>query len=313
LQSFGPIALEHRSLVEERLAKYPPEISEHTFANLFIWRASRPIEVLDTGDSLLMVEPCENGVVLLGRPIGTLPLSEAIRAVESLMAAPLLAIERLSEHGAEEARAAGLETQEERTHFDYVYRREALAALSGRNFHAKRNLIAQCLAEHQCTYEEITPTNLAEVRAMMQRWCAAHGCGKEPGLCSEYLAVQELLDHAGDLAASGAAIRVDGHIEAFTFGERLTPSTAVIHFEKATAGIKGLYQLINQWFCKNHLTDFEFINREQDLGIEGLRRAKESYFPDHLVKKFSVFPHGQARSTTLTRPPIHRCSEVDAL
>jgi hypothetical protein len=79
-----------------------------------------------------------------------------------------------------------------------------------------------------------------------------------------------------------------GRIEAFSIAERLNPTTAVVHFEKANPEWRGMYQLINQWFCRNELLGFEFVNREQDLGIEGLRKAKESYHPHHLVKKFAV-------------------------
>jgi uncharacterized protein len=308
LKQIGPIALEHKPLVDGLLAQYPPEISEHTFTNLFIWRTSRPIELLEERGSLLVTVPCEGGAMLLGPPIGELSLPEAIRAAESALGVPVLAAERLSARAADEARAAGLEATEDRANFDYVYRRKALAELAGRDYHGKRNLIAQCLGEHACAYEEITEANLAEVRAMMERWCAARGCGKEAGLCAEFLAVRELFAHYAELGAIGAAIRVDGEIGAFTVGEHLNETTAVVHFEKASPEVKGLYQVINQWFCKNHLAPFEFINREQDLGIEGLRKAKESYFPDHLVKKFSVFPHGAERA--ISRPPLvaHRCS-----
>jgi hypothetical protein len=75
-------------------------------------------------------------------------------------------------------------------------------------------------------------------------------------------------------------------MQAITIGERLNDSTAVVHFEKAMPGYDGLYQLINQWFCRYGLTEFEFVNREQDLGIPGLRKAKESYHPHHMVEKY---------------------------
>ena len=78
-------------------------------------------------------------------------------------------------------------------------------------------------------------------------------------------------------------------IQAFALGERLNKSTAVWHFEKALPEINGLSQLVNQWFAKECLAEFEFVNREQDLGIPGLRQAKESYYPDHLVEKMTVF------------------------
>ena len=86
----------------------------------------------------------------------------------------------------------------------------------------------------------------------------------------------------------GCAIIIDGGIEAFSIGERLNQETANIHFEKANSAIDGLYQLVNQWFCQRELMDYKYVNREQDLGIPGLRKAKQSYHPSHMVNKYTV-------------------------
>ena len=287
-RDLGPLDLSHRPLVDARLAAHPPAVSEHTFTNLFVWRHSRPIRLLETEESLIVVEPCDGGAVIVGPPIGRLALPEAIRIVESTLDMPVLAVERVPERTAQEAAAAGLEAVEDRANFDYVYRREALATLSGRDYHGKRNLIAQCTAEHACSYEEITEKNHAEVREMMERWCAARGCGKDAGLCSEYLAIRELLDHPFDLNVIVSAIRVDGRIEAFTAGGRLTETTAVVHFEKAAAEIKGLYQLINNEFCIHEAKKVKYVNHEQDMGVDGLRKAKESYQPVRLVETYRI-------------------------
>jgi hypothetical protein len=94
-----------------------------------------------------------------------------------------------------------------------------------------------------------------------------------------------------ELGLTGGAIRVNGEIQAFTVGEQLAPGAAVCHFEKAMPGVQGLGQLINQWFAKYSLTGFEFVNREQDLGIAGLRQAKKSYYPFKMVDKYTItFP-----------------------
>jgi hypothetical protein len=77
-------------------------------------------------------------------------------------------------------------------------------------------------------------------------------------------------------------------VEAFSIGEALNPRTAVVHFEKAMTDYQGLYQLMNMWFCEYGLAGFEYVNREQDLGVPGLRKAKESYLPDHMVEKHSA-------------------------
>ena len=88
----------------------------------------------------------------------------------------------------------------------------------------------------------------------------------------------------------GGAVVVEGRIEAFAIGERLNPTTSVVHFEKANPELRGMYQLINQWFSRNELSEYSFVNREQDLGLEDLRKAKESYQPHHMARKFIVRP-----------------------
>ena len=98
----------------------------------------------------------------------------------------------------------------------------------------------------------------------------------------------ETLQNYREFPLTGGAIRIAGTIEAFAVGERLNPSTAVWHFEKAMPHFHGLGQLINQWFTRENLAEFTYVNREQDLGIPGLRKAKESYFPDHLVEKVRI-------------------------
>jgi hypothetical protein len=197
----------------------------------------------------------------------------------------------------------GLQVANDRDNADYVYRVKDLAQLEGRRFHKKRNLIKQCLQAYDCTYEPITPGLITECTAMLDRWCKARRCRHDPGLCSESLAVRESFSHWELLRLVGGAIRIDGDIQAFALGEMLRPGTAVCHFEKAMPGFQGLGQLINQWFAKYALQDFEFENREQDLGIPGLRQAKKSYHPDHMVEKYLAwFPSAESHTLSVVEP-----------
>jgi hypothetical protein len=121
---------------------------------------------------------------------------------------------------------------------------------------------------------------------MQDRWCEARNCGEEPSLCAEYRAVRAAFRRFEDFGLLGGVVRVDGCVQAFAIGEALNRDTAVVHFEKAMTEYRGLYQLINQRFCISELDGFRFVNREQDLGIPGLRKAKESYHPHHMVDKY---------------------------
>ena len=283
------IKLSHKPLFREFLSIFPPDISEHTFANLYAWHSSKPIQIVQTTNALIVAIDRGDYMTILGPPLGPVSLGNAAAILCETAGKPVAAFERIPEQYAKVAKDQGLTVVEDRNNFDYVYRRKDLAELDGRRFHAKRNLIAQCLNDYDCKYEEISAANLSEVIEMMGRWCKNHECGKDKGLCSENLAIGELLNNFGELGAFGAAIRISGKVEAFTIGEGLNSSTAVVHFEKAMGQFKGLYQLINQQFCKNHLANFEYVNREQDLGLDGLRKSKTSYFPDYYVKKYLIY------------------------
>lgn len=283
-----PLGLGHQLLVVETVRRYPPEVSELTFTNLFLWRKSRPIAFAEVEGSLVFfVEVQDDGVLrrlMLGPPVGE---SSAVKVIRSL-GDEVEGIVRIPERTASELRNAGFQVEEDRDNWDYVYRVKDLSELAGRRFHKKRNLVKQCREAYECKHEPITEASLAECRDFQERWCKARQCGIEPGLCRENLAIREMLEHYGELGLFGSAIRVDGRIEAYAVGEELSPGTAVCHFEKAMPGIHGLGQLINQWFAKYSLSGYEFLNREQDLGIPGLRRAKESYYPHRMVAKFNV-------------------------
>ncbi|MBU4274058.1 MAG: phosphatidylglycerol lysyltransferase domain-containing protein, partial [Syntrophaceae bacterium] len=254
-------------------------------------RHTRPIWIDECKDSLLVFAETPRGLVLLGNPVGPVALAEVFKEYGSRISeATRFPKEKLTDA----ALPPGALVVEDRDNADYVYRREALATLAGRQFTKKRNHINQCLAAYDCQYEIITGETVAECLALQDRWCNDRNCMIEPGLAGEYQAIEETLHHYEEFGLTGGAIRIAGTIEAFAVGEALNPSTAVCHFEKAMPQFQGLAQLINQWFAKNNLGDFDYVNREQDLGIPGLRQAKESYSPDHMVEKVRIVLDGSS-------------------
>jgi hypothetical protein len=213
---------------------------------------------------------------------------------------------RIPEKIANTLKEKGLRVIPDRDNADYVYKVSELATLAGAKYHKKRNLVKQCLQKYQCRYEEITPKNIPECLEMQNKWCAVRECDRDPGLCHEYSAIRDAFTYFQLFDLIGGAIRVNGVIKAYAIGEALAPNTAVWHFEKAMADVQGLGQVINQWFSLYALRDFEFVNREQDLGIPGLRQAKESYYPHHMVEKFiAIMPQTDANG--LSRPDPKEC------
>jgi hypothetical protein len=284
-----PLSLNDRALIGAYLTRHPQLISELTFSNLFIWRHSRPVlwTVLESS-LLLFIETAgsDDRLILLGPPVGNIPLPEVFTRFGRRLAGAI----RLSEDAAAPLRKAGYVVTEDRDNADYVYRVTDLAELAGRRYAKKRNKLKQCEQNYNCRYEPLTAANLVECTRMQTRWCEARECGHFLGLCSENMAIDEIFSHFHDFDnLIGGTIRVDGTIQAYAIGEQLHAGTAVCHFEKAMPAIPGLGQLMNRWFARYSLQQFEFVNREQDLGFPGLRQAKESYYPHHLVNKYTLF------------------------
>ncbi len=293
-----PLTLADRSLVTEYLHRYPPDISEHTFTNLFIWQPSRPIFFTEIDNSLVFFVKSSGGegeYLLYGPPVGNIIIPDIISAFDG--GSSVIGAVRIPDRNTENLPPAKYAVNTDRGNADYVYLVSDLAELAGRRFSKKRNKIKQCLNKHLCEYVPITSELLAECEIMQENWCNTRDCGKNPGLCNEANAIAETFAHFEDFGLLGGAVRVDGIIQAYAVAEELHPGTAVWHFEKAMADIPGLGQLVNQWFSRYGLSDFDYVNREQDLGVPGLRQAKKSYFPHHMVAKNCISLSADQRIT----------------
>ncbi|MGL5711819.1 MAG: DUF2156 domain-containing protein [Paraclostridium sp.] len=182
---------------------------------------------------------------------------------------------------------------EERNYFDYVYNGESLRNLGGRKNQKKRNHINYFLKEYKgrFEYEKLQPQNFNECLMLLKEWSAKKEDEEyEDDFKSEYKAVKAILENYDKLndKLKISGIYIDSKLEAFSIGEMINDNMAVIHIEKANPSIRGLYPYINQQFLVNDFSDAEFINREEDLGIEGLRKAKLSYHPERFVEKYTV-------------------------
>lgn len=292
--NFKPLELHDLQPIQERLWAYQPQTSELNFVNLFIWRGYYHIQWAVYEDWLLFLCHGEAGEHYGLQPIGPASRLDVTRVfmawlrAEHGVAAPRL--ERVdARFAAELAGAPDFTVTPTREHFDYVYPREALATLSGRKYSAKRNHINAFVRDYTYAYEPLSAANVAECVEMACIWCQMHRCEDDLSLMEEREAVREALEHFTALPGlTGGVIRIGGKVEAFTLGERLNETTAVIHIEKANPDIRGLYPLINREFAARVWGDVAYINREQDLGEPGLRHAKESYYPEFMVEKFRV-------------------------
>jgi hypothetical protein len=310
MSDIRPLKLSDRDLVTRYLHKFPPAISEHTFTNLFIWQPSRPIWITEVDDSLIFLVNSkvnnETKYLLFGPPLGDISLHDLV----SVLNGRLVGAIRIPQVHASIMQKTGFSLFDDQDNADYVYLVADLAELAGRRYAKKRNKIKQCLNNYKCEYLPITPGFLSDCVSMQDDWCKSRDCGRNPGLCNEANAIAEAFAHFEEFGLIGGAIRVNGVIQAYAIGEELHPGTAVWHFEKAMAGIPGLGQLINQWFARYGLADFQYVNREQDLGIAGLRQAKKSYFPHHMVDKYTVADPA-AQPFTIQSIKAHGCASEE--
>lgn len=186
---------------------------------------------------------------------------------------------------------------------DYIYLTEKMMKLSGKDLHKKKNHLNKFLKSYEFTYETIDDSNKKDCLMMKSEWleskvAAIEEQAKEDDsidadevkstLYIDSKAINDALEHFDEFQFVGGLIRIDGKVVAFTIGERLSSNAFVTHFEKALDGYDGLYAAINQQFTEHELAEYTYVNREDDLGIPGLRRAKESYHPAILYDKYSA-------------------------
>lgn len=273
---FEDLNLEHRKVLHPLFKELEEGISEFTFAGLYLFRKFYNYRVSSV-ENLIIFEGKEKGRSFFLCPFG-LPeekiLKEFLKKYDYLKNA--------SEKQASILEKLGYKIMEDRDNFDYVYRREDLANLRGRIYHKKKNLINQFSKNYTYEARPLLKRYLKDALYILEIWAK----GKE---ISDYESSREALLLMEELQLCGIIYYVNKKPAAYVLGEENQRGRAfVVHFEKAVEDYKGLYQFINKSFAEILPEKYEFINREQDLGLENLRKAKLSYNPSHFIKKFKV-------------------------
>ncbi len=257
------------------------EISDLNFTNLYIWSFSESIEYSVKEESLFLRGTYKNKIYYF--PPISFDVEGLKRGFEVLgeLEGDILFI---PEEMAKQVDNLGL--IETRDSFDYIYSQKELSTLSGRKFSAKKNRINKFSKTYQWSYERITSSNIEEIRKFQQEWVKKRE--NEYIIVDEMRGIEKLLDNYEELELRGGLVRVDDKVVAYSIGEKISQNMAVIHVEKADINYQGAYQMINMLTVKNEFSDVEYINREDDFGDEGLRKAKLSYNPKKLLKKYKL-------------------------
>ncbi len=184
---------------------------------------------------------------------------------------------------------ARVEETESREHWEYLYNQSDLATLSGNKFHKKKNHVNAYTKAYGIDYRPIDDGNIEQVLALQEDWCKWRDCENSPALQAESDVIFRVVGNWNRLPGLvGGALYVEDTMVAFSIGEALDAENFVVHFEKVQPDYKGIYQAMNQTFAANAAAGCQFINREQDMGEEGLRQAKLTYNPVGFLEKSTL-------------------------
>lgn len=294
--NFQELTINDKAIIDSFFKLSYHENAHLNFTNLFMWRKAYNIMWCIEDDILYFKAKYDDKEFAL-QPLCTKErLFEAIDKLrvyfkENNIEFSLSGIEENVVESLKEYPHGEFEFSTNRDDDDYVYNTTDLINLSGRKFHSKKNHLNSFRKNYpEAEYLPINNDIITLCKITINGWYKKRLAltPDDPFIGAERDAIIEVLNNFEQLKLKGGAIFLVNKVMAFTFGEQLNEDTAVIHVEKADPDIKGAYTAINQAFVANAWRDMTYINREEDMGIEGLRKAKESYRPVKMVKKFTV-------------------------
>jgi len=286
---FEPISLDRQEDYLEIFSRCPQIASDYSFLNLWAWAEEYGLTWAWDGDLVWIRQNLPEE--FFWAPVGLwdaidwqsrLRLRASARSIFTRVPEKLTNLWR-------KMFSQEMHIEEERGNWDYIYRVSDLIELQGNRYHKKKNLLNQFDRKYDFSYQPFGAEMVEQAMAMQTDWCTWRDCESSDILSSENRAIFRILKEWKKLAGLfGGALVVDGSMVAYTVAEALTRDMLLIHFEKADTQYKGIYQAINQKFLANSAADYTFVNREQDLDDEGLRKAKLSYHPEDYLRKFRI-------------------------
>lgn len=290
---FRPMKVQDFEKVSNILNKSNVENCEYCFPTMLVWGHRHPCEIaIEDNTFFLRSEGHEHMWYLY--PQGDMEPIEAVKLIleDSFSHNYPISIYGFDSEGAEilkENFQGVLNVEYDRDGSDYVYNQEDLATLPGKKYQKKRNHVSRFLRENpDYKFTKITPENIDKVREFVDEWCTKYEHDDDWDFISEKQGIYELLNNYDKLRLIGAMVEVDDKVVAITIAAAINENTVDIIIEKAYHEMNGAYAIINRDFAANCLSNFEFINREDDLGLENLRKAKLSYFPCKILDKYTA-------------------------
>lgn len=290
--NFKRVELKDRDIIQSYLENQNYRASDLCFTNIFSWGHKFNTEYAVANDWLFIRFRDNNNRNSYLKPIGQGNIKEAIDIIieDHKQFDTIFQIRGLTNDMIEEIESVMPDVFEyslNRSVSDYIYTTDKLINLSGKKLQSKRNHINRFKRENDWKYISLhgEPEYVKECKRLLKLWTKVNGDADDPDEDFDVQATNFMLDNFDYLNLKGGIICVDGEIAAFTIGSQVTKDTFVVHIEKARTDIHGAYTIVNQQFVENELSDYTFVNREEDMGMENLRKAKLSYHPDILLEK----------------------------
>jgi len=286
LDDFKKIRLEDKPIFDTHYQQYPPLHSGELFSTMISWGEYVEYRFAEINENIIILSKDRNGIVL-HPPSGK-------RNIELFKQVMQLAVKedsvfgfiKKTEKDLLSSQFPNLIIEEDRDFFDYVYRTSDLAELPGTKYGKIRNRLNKFTKNFSYTTEEILENNMEEVNEFLKRWCLWKDCSSDELLENERKAIIFSMKHFFDFNLKGLALRIGGTIQAIAVYEKMNTDTVVVHFEKGSPDYDGIYKAINMETAQRVRHIVPFIDREEDLGIPGLRQAKMSYQPDHFIELY---------------------------
>ncbi len=287
------VTIESKAVFDEFYKKNPPKTSYHSFANLFLWRECENLEYAEV-DGLILI----TGISVYDReryvmfPLGEGNCKKLTKELIQIFGLDfkILAITEDDANNVDKLCTNIFNVEHVRSMDNYIYDIESLISLSGKKLHKKRNHVNKFKSLYDYVYEPVTDENATECLYFVAKWYREKEDVDRSILEFEKKATRDSILYHKELGIKAGIIKVDNKVIAFSAGEQVSDDTVVINIEKADINYQGVYATINNEFLKNEWSHLKYVNREEDMGIEGLRKSKLSYYPCEIRKMYSAIP-----------------------
>lgn len=291
---FHPLGIEDKTWIDERVSASGTRSADYSFGNMFMWDGRYRQLVCDFGGRLVALAHA-HGAPIYPFPVGSGELEPVIvemrkYAGENGFPFVIRGVEESGREQLEQLFPGKFAFTEDRVFADYIYSAEKLDTLAGKKLHAKRNYVNRFCAEREWSFRALEKADFPVCLNLLRLW-RAEGREHDDYASGEHEAIVRAFEYYEELELVGGALFAGGELIAFTIGERISADTVDVHFEKADAEIDGAYVMINREFVRllrSRWPELEYINREDDVGLENLRRSKMSYHPEYLLRKFTA-------------------------